>query len=190
MGLENKKKKAVFHPLYFILALVMWILVVSWIMVIFSLSSETAEVSSSRSRELVDKIGKYIKIFSNEALLRKSAHVFEFLILSLLSYIAIFATKHIQSDVNWNDSKLIQMKSDNEVYIAFALWVTSLTAVADEYHQIFVQGRNSSFFDVFLDLSGAIVLMLIIRVVVSIRVYMKNKKELMGIGPQGPMEEI
>lgn len=190
MGLENKKSKAVFHPLYFILAVVMWILVVLWIMVIFSLSSETGDVSAIRSQELVEKLGKYIKIFADEGLLRNCAHIFEFLVLSLLSFVAMFATKHIQSDVDWNDSKLIQMKSDNEVYIAFALWVTCLSAVADEYHQIFVPGRSSSFFDVFLDLAGAVVLMAIIRVVVSIRVYLKNKQDPMGLGPGSSMEEI
>jgi len=189
MGLDQKKAKVVFHPLYFLFSIVMWILVVSWMIVIFSLSSETGDVSAVRSQDLVNTINSSLKLYINEALLRKTAHVLEFLVLSILAYIAMFATKHIQSDVSWNDSKFIQMKSDNEVYIAFSLWVTALSSVADEYHQIFVDGRSASFFDVFLDLSGAVVLMVIIRVVVSIRVIMKNKKEIVGLrGPNSSME--
>lgn len=181
MGLDQKKAKEVFHPLYFLFSIVMWILVVFWMIVIFSLSSETGDVSAVRSHDLVQTINNGLKLYLNEAFVRKAAHVFEFLVLSILAYIAMFATKHIQSDVSWNDSRFIQMKSDNEVYIAFALWVTALSAVADEYHQIFVDGRSASFFDVFLDLAGAVVLMVIIRLVVSIRVIMKNKKEIIGL---------
>ncbi|MBR3058399.1 MAG: VanZ family protein [Clostridiales bacterium] len=162
-------------------SIVMWILVVSWMIVIFSLSSETGDVSAVRSQDLVSMLNSSLKLYLSEAFVRKVAHVIEFLVLSILAYIAMFATKHIQSDVSWNTSKLIQMKSDNEVYIAFALWVTALSSVADEYHQIFVSGRSASFFDVFLDMSGAIVLMVIIRVVVSIRVIVKNRKSLVDL---------
>ncbi len=181
MGLDQKKQKVVFHPLYFLFSIVMWILVVSWMIVIFSLSSETGDVSAVRSQDLVSMLNSGLKLYLSEAFVRKVAHVIEFLVLSILAYIAMFATKHIQSDVSWNTSKLIQMKSDNEVYIAFALWVTALSSVADEYHQIFVSGRSASFFDVFLDMSGAIVLMVIIRVVVSIRVIVKNRKSLVDL---------
>ena len=181
MGLDQKKQKVVFHPLYFLFSIVMWILVVSWMIVIFSLSSETGDVSAVRSQDLVSMLNSSLKLYLSEAFVRKVAHVIEFLVLSILAYIAMFATKHIQSDVSWNTSKLIQMKSDNEVYIAFALWVTALSSVADEYHQIFVSGRSASFFDVFLDMSGSIVLMVIIRVVVSIRVIVKNRKSLVDL---------
>ncbi|HAU50771.1 MAG TPA: hypothetical protein DCW43_03250, partial [Clostridiales bacterium] len=74
-----------------------------------------------------------------------------------------------------------KFKNDNEVYIAVSLWITALSASADEYHQIFVDGRSSSLFDVFLDMCGAVVVMLIIRIVVSIYVYVKNKKENMPL---------
>ena len=177
MSLDQQKSKKQFYPLYLLFAIIMWILVVCWMLVIFSLSAETGELSTLRSQALVEKIAKVSAAIADEGLLRKSAHIFEFLILSVLSFVAMFATKHIQSDTSWTDSKYIQMKSDNEVYIAFSLWITALSAVADEYHQIFVAGRDASLFDVLLDLSGACVLMLIIRIVVSIHVYVKDKKD-------------
>ncbi|MBP5493097.1 MAG: VanZ family protein [Clostridiales bacterium] len=176
MGVDRKQTKYVFHPIYLLFAIIMWVLVVLWLGVIFSLSAETGDVSALRSQSLVDWLSGAPALFTNEYLLRKSAHIVEFLILSVLAYVAMFATKHIQSDVHWDGSQLIQIKSDNEVYIAFSLWITTLSAVADEYHQIFVPGRSSSLFDVFLDLSGAFTLMLIIRVIVSIHVYLKDKQ--------------
>lgn len=176
MSLDQQKTKMEFHPLYLLFAIIMWILVVCWMLVIFSLSAETGDVSAARSQEVVEKLAKVLGDLAEEGLMRKAAHIFEYLILSVLAYIAMFATKHIQSDVNWSDSKLIQLKSDNEIYIAFALWITAFGAVADEYHQIFVPGRSASLFDVLLDLSGACVLMLIIRIIVSIHVYVKDKK--------------
>ena len=177
MAFDRKQSKLVFHPLYLLFSIIMWVLVVLWLIVIFSLSSETGDASALRSQAFVAKFSGGPAFFTNEYLVRKTAHIVEFLLLSVLTYIAMVATKHIQSDVNWNESKLIQLKSDNEVYIAFALWITTLSAVADEYHQIFVPGREASLFDVGLDLAGAFVLMLIIRIVVSIHVYIKDKKE-------------
>ena len=116
MGLDQRKAKEVFHPLYFLFSIVMWILVVSWMIVIFSLSSETGDVSAVRSHDLVQTINNGLKLYLNEAFVRKAAHVFEFLVLSILASIAMFATKHIQSDVSWNDSKFIQM-DDNGAFI-------------------------------------------------------------------------
>ena len=113
----------------------------------------------------------------SEEIARSCAHIFEFTILSVLAYIAMFATNHIQSHVDQPAmNPLDKFKNDNEVYIAVSLWITALSASADEYHQIFVDGRSASLFDVFLDLCGAVVVMLIIRIVVSIYVYVKNKK--------------
>lgn len=192
MSLTSENKKSVFHPLYFLFAFIMWILVIGWLAVIFSLSSENADASSQRSAELLDMIAKNLHLYMSEEFLRCCAHVLEFVILSTLSYVSMFATNHVitGSGVTY-EQKLDKLKNDNEVYIAVSLWITSLVAAADEYHQIFVAGRSSSLFDVFLDVSGAFVLMLIIRIVVSIYAYVKNKKQVMEmIAAETHMEEV
>ncbi len=179
MSLKQEKQKKAFHPLYFLFTFIMWILVIGWLAVIFSLSAESAEVSSMRSLDLVRRITDNLHIYVTEVFVRNCAHIIEFTILSTLAYIAMFATNHVQSgEIPPASSYLDKLKNDNEVYIAVALWITALSAAADEYHQIFVQGRSASLLDVFLDLSGAFVLMMIIRIVVSIHVYVKNKKQI------------
>ena len=176
MSLTETKSKSL-HPLYIMFAIIMWILVIGWLAVIFSLSSETAEVSSSRSLDVVQQLKDRFHIEVSEHFIRKCAHVFEYIVLASLAYIAMFATNHIVVREELPESKAIdRFKSDNEIYIAVALWITALSAAADEYYQIFVSGRASSLFDVFLDLSGAFVLMMIIRVIASIWAFLKNKK--------------
>ncbi|MBO4928642.1 MAG: VanZ family protein [Clostridiales bacterium] len=190
MSLTQEEKKAIFHPLYFLFALIMWSLVLGWLAVIFSLSSESGEASSMRSSDMVRRISETFHLYVNEDFLRHCAHVFEYIVLSVLCYIAMFATNHVKV-APFSGSMLEKLKNDNEVYIAVALWITALAAAADEYHQIFVPGRASRLLDVFLDLAGAFVLMLIIRIVVSIYVYVKNKKEMVGmIAAETHMEEM
>ncbi|MBR5973872.1 MAG: VanZ family protein [Clostridiales bacterium] len=192
MSLNQENKKSVFHPLYFLFAFIMWILVIGWLAVIFSLSSESADVSSMRSQDLVQRIASSLHLYMSEEFLRCCAHVFEYVVLSVLAYISMFATNHVFADAVADfEQKLEKMKNDNEVYIAVSLWITSLVAAADEYHQIFVSGRSASMFDVFLDVSGAFVLMLIIRIVVSIYAYMKNRKQVLEmISAETHMEEV
>ena len=185
MGLTQEKKKATFHPLYFFFAFIMWILVIGWLAVIFSLSAETADASSLRSQHLIERIYDVFHVTLSENVVRSCAHIFEFTVLSVLAYIAMFATNHVQARVPQPEMNFLdKLKNDNEVYIAVSLWITALSASADEYHQIFVEGRSASLFDVFLDLSGAIVVLLIIRIVLSIYVYVKNKKMSVTILPQ------
>ncbi len=192
MGLTQEKPKTTLHLLYFLFAFIMWLLVIGWLAVIFSLSSESADVSSLRSQDLIERIAEIFHITVNEELIRSCAHIFEFLVLSVFSYIAMFATNHIKSGENVPVSgRLDKLKNDNEVYIAVSLWITALSAAADEYHQIFVDGRSSSLFDVLLDFSGAVVLMLIIRIVVSIYIYVKNRKSTIGmISDNTNVEEV
>lgn len=192
MSLNQEKKKSVFHPLYFLFAVIMWLLVIGWLAVIFSLSSESADVSTMRSQDLINRIASSFHVYLNEDFIRSCAHVFEYVILSVLAYVSMFATNHVLADtVVVLEQKLEKMKNDNEVYISVSLWITSLVAAADEYHQIFVYGRSASLFDVFLDVSGAFVLMLIIRIVVSIYAYVKNKKQVLEmIATETHMEEV
>ena len=192
MGLTQEKPKTTFHPLYFLFAFIMWLLVIGWLAVIFSLSAESAEVSTLRSQDLIKKIADLIHVTVSEEIVRNCAHIFEFSVLSVFAYIAMFATNHVMTGPNPPASgRLDKMKNDNEVYIAVSLWITALSAAADEYHQIFVPGRSSSLFDVFLDFSGAVVIMLIIRIVVSIYIYVKNRKQTVNmIAENTHVEEV
>lgn len=192
MGLTQEKPKTTFHPLYFLFAFIMWLLVIGWLAVIFSLSAESADVSTLRSQDLMEKIADLFHVTVNEEIVRNCAHIFEFTVLSVFTYIAMFATNHVKTGEKPSASgRLDKIKNDNEVYISVSLWITALSAAADEYHQIFVAGRSSSLFDVFLDFSGAVVIMLIIRIVISIYLYVKNRKSSIGmITDNSNVEEV
>ena len=191
MSLAQENRRKALNPLYFLFAVIMWIIVIGWLAVIFSLSSETADVSSLRSQDLVSRLSRRFNWEVTEAFVRNCAHIFEYLILSALAFVAMFATNHVlvREESQVLDA-LDRFKNDNEIYIAVSLWITSLTSAADEYHQIFVEGRSASLMDVFLDLSGAFVLMMIIRIVVSIYAYLKTKKMIAPISAESHSKEI
>ena len=70
------------------------------------------------------------------------------------------------------------MRSDNEMNIVFTLWFTILNAIFDEYHQLFVDGRDGSIKDVLIDIIGIVVILIIIRVVFTIYLKTKGKSEV------------
>lgn len=158
---------------YLLSSIISWLLTAGWIVVIFYMSSENANDSSARSLGLL----KYIEqIFGEEIMtelmLRKLAHIFEFSILTFLSFLSIRFTNKVSSKISYAESPVKIIKSDNEMYIAISMWLSFLVAVADEYHQLFVDGRSGTIIDVGIDGIGIIVVLIIIRVIFTI--YLKQ----------------
>ena len=79
---------------------------------------------------------------------------------------------------SYSESPVKLIKSDNEMYIAFSMWLSLLTAVVDEYHQLFVDGRDGSIRDVLIDSIGIIIVLIIIRVVFTFYLYRLGRKEI------------
>lgn len=133
--------------------IIFWILVLLWMTVIFSFSRqngvESGNLSTSFSKIIVDfllnknkiDINTYHSILSNVSfIIRKMAHFSEYLILSVLLNIAI------NTSFNYSLKKCF-----------FISLVLSLVyALTDEFHQFFINGRNSSVIDVLIDFSGSI----------------------------------
>lgn len=105
---------------------------------IFWLSSRTAEQSSQQSSLVLDRL---IAIFGDniftDFIVRKAAHCLEFTGLSLLFNISLY-----------------QSTGKPKYIIATAL--TSLYAVTDEIHQLFVEGRSCQLSDWGIDTMGAV----------------------------------
>ena len=116
------------------------ILVILWMIVIFSFSNQIAEVSSKQSGFLTNII---ISIFgsTNEPfihhLVRKLAHFTEYLILGVLvlNMLRYYKPKDI---------------------IILAILICFLYACLDEIHQIFIQGRVGTIKDALIDLIGSL----------------------------------
>lgn len=117
-----------------------YVLLVSWMILIFMFSHEGADGSSGKSGLLVSffqTLGLSNNVDLMSTIVRKSAHMTLFAVLSLLIYWNVY-------DLNWSFKKKIV------VVLAGSL----LYAISDELHQAFVPGRSGEAFDVMVDMFG------------------------------------
>lgn len=138
----NKRKK-----------IISWALLILWMIVIFFMSHQPGEVSSSQS-DLVVKIFSLIGIELNDYfgelatfVVRKVAHFSEYMILFLLAY---NVTRHY---VNERKTRL------------YLIGFVFLYACTDEFHQYFIPGRAMALKDVLIDTSGGILGYIIVTII-------------------------
>lgn len=119
--------------------LISWILVLICMGIIFSLSAQIAEESQDLSDSFIRNLFEFLGIELKSDFVRTIAHMLEFMGLSFLIFNAVYST--------WN-LKLTPI-------IAFV--GTSLYAITDEIHQIFVPGRAFQISDILVDSIGALI---------------------------------
>ena len=128
---------------------------VLWMILIFTFSSQNAQVSSETSGSVVQKLCEVFYpdfkavpaeeqtdiISSFQFIARKSAHFSIYTVLGILSALTFISYKGIR------------------FYLRFAISaaVCLLYAVSDEIHQYFVPGRSCELRDVCIDFSGAVI---------------------------------
>jgi len=124
-----------------------WILVITWMAVIFLFSAQPANDSASLSTGITDWIYNIlINVFPNlnietlHVIIRKLAHFTIYLILGVLLFNAL----------SHNEQK-------QNVNFVLALFVSSLYAISDEIHQVFVSGRSGQISDVLIDIIGSLI---------------------------------
>ena len=142
-----------------------WTLVVLWMGVIFAFSAQEATASKKTSGKTLIKIASAVskdfkklppkkqmkKVEPFQTAIRKIAHLTEYAILGILSYIAFLLHK----------KKKIELS---------ATTLCALYAITDEIHQLFVKGRACRWYDVLIDTSGAVIgIMIIIGILKLIR---------------------
>ena len=140
------------------------ILIIGWMMFIFYMSDQPASISSSQSGDFKEMIintpiiGAIAKptLTSQigEFVIRKSAHMFLYFMLSILVFNIVYKIKY-------NNKNSILKASIITLLIIF------LYACTDEIHQLFIPGRSGEFRDVMVDTFGGIIgliLMGIIRI--------------------------
>ena len=133
--------------------MISWIMLIAWMGIIFFMSHQPGEVSSSQS-ELVLKIFSFLGIELNQYfgelatfVIRKTAHFSEYLILFLFAY---------------NVSRFYFTNKKARLYSIIFVF---LYASTDEFHQYFIPGRNMAFKDVLIDTSGGVIGYLIMKIV-------------------------
>lgn len=119
------------------------LLVVLWMILIYYLSSKTAELSNESSlmlsKYITFVIKRIIPININEYMInnfiRKSAHVFLYFILSIL----------VSNALKYKDK-----------WIIYTTIICLMYAISDEIHQYFVPGRGPHIIDVLIDSIGVL----------------------------------
>ena len=129
-----------------------FIVLILWMIVIFSFSSADANKSTSTSDKVIttmieikDKITnnetpnneKEIIIKNSSFYIRKIAHITEYLILGFLMF------------------NLLKQYSVTNIYYAIGLSI--LYSCTDEFHQLFISGRSGSIRDVLIDSIGILI---------------------------------
>ena len=130
--------------------IISWALVIICMAVIFSLSAQTAGESSEVSGQLIFMM----KLNISQDFIRTVAHFLEYTGLAVLIFNALYQTFGYQRPF-------------------VTLIVSSLYAVSDEIHQLFVEGRAFQISDIVIDSLGAAggitVLILLIKFVSKIK---------------------
>ena len=116
------------------------LLVIIWMIVIFIFSNYNGEISAMQSEGLLSRILMLIHYTGNtdilRYLIRKCAHITEYLILGILVYNAC------------------KYNCLNNI-IKLSLIVCILYACSDEIHQLFIIDRSGQIYDVLIDSIGS-----------------------------------
>ena len=132
--------------------IISFIVLILWMIVIFSFSSADANKSTGTSDKVIttmieikDKITnnetsnneKEIIVKNSSFYIRKLAHITEYLILGFLMF------------------NLLKQYSVTNIYYAIGLSI--LYSCTDEFHQLFISGRSGSIRDVLIDSIGILI---------------------------------
>lgn len=143
-----------------------WLMVLSWMVIIFVFSAQNSDNSSSNNRFVVDifnSIGINIdELLGGQAnfIIRKLAHMTEYYILFLLVFNAL------KMDIKFKKNLLV------------SILVVFVYASTDELHQSFVPGRACMFTDVLIDTAGAGIALIGTIIVKKQKSLASKKKEL------------
>lgn len=127
-------------------------------LVIFFFSSRTADESAAQSGAILRWI---ISVFGDNGftdfIVRKAAHCIEFAGLSFLFNLSLMQSRKTPSPV-------------------LSVVLTSIYAVTDEIHQIFVEGRSCEIRDWAIDTAGAIAGAVLFMILITLISNMRKKK--------------
>ncbi len=140
-----------------------WILLISWMVFIFYMSSKPGDKSLSQSNFVYNTI-KCIGIDLDRGftggsivIIRKGAHFLEYMVLYILG------------------CNILKMYTTRKTIYVYPLIIVFLYACTDEFHQLFIQGRAGKFIDICIDTLGGIFGFIIIYIKNVILKFIKLK---------------
>ena len=176
---KDTLKQKEYSVTYIILAVVYWFLSFFMTLLIFELSSK----DGSDSQEMTENISSIFNSitgsnFFDAVNVGIIGHIFEFVLLTIFTFLALDSTNKISDKTSYRESPMKILQSDNEMNIILTLWFSILNAIFDEYHQLFISGRDGSIIDVGLDMIGVIIVLLMVRLIFTIYLRAKGKQEV------------
>ena len=144
---------------------VYWIILIAWMIFIFYMSNQPADVSNGQSDFVLNLVETLGIIISNNyvdiaiTIIRKGAHFTEYLILSLLYF------------------NVLRMYINKNKALIYSIGLSFIYAGTDELHQLFVEGRAGRFTDVLIDTSGAATGSIIVLIIKNLITYKKAKNQ-------------
>lgn len=174
---ENKKEISVIH---LILSVILWIATILWLILIYAVSSRNGSDNQNLINSFVNLVNEAANAptFIQSKTVEIVVHIFEFALLTIISYFAIYCTNKISNKASYAESPIKMIKSDNEMVIIFTLWFTLMNALFDEYHQLFIKGGIGKVEDVLYDSIGIFTVLIICRLVFTFYLRVKGKKEV------------
>ena len=145
-----------------VLRIVILALIILWMLVVFGLSNQNGDDSSSLSTKIAQFFFSDEKAQIAEPYIRKLAHLSEYAAGGVL-FLSLFLT--------YNFSEIKKL--------AFSILVGFEYAVIDEIHQLFVDGRAGKILDVCIDTIGVTIgvcVTMIISKIFSKKVACRNRK--------------
>lgn len=125
-----------------------WLILLAWMFIIFLFSNQanSGTITHNMVEQILPKTEKINIIDIINFIIRKLAHLIEYLILTLLT-ISLFK----------------EYTKKEKIIIITSIIFCFLYACTDEYHQSLIPGRTSLFSDVIIDTTGGIIAIIIYK---------------------------
>ena len=122
------------------------LLIVIWLLVIFLFSNQDGSTSTSLTNGILEKYLFFVDSDIFFMIIRKMAHIIEYFILGIL----------VLNFIN-------EFKVDKKIVIS--ILICFILASFDEFHQLFIPDRTGRLLDVFIDMIGASLGILILSLI-------------------------
>ena len=122
------------------------LLIVIWLLVIFLFSNQDGSTSTSLTNGILEKYLFFVDSDIFFMIIRKMAHITEYFILGIL----------VLNFIN-------EFKIDKKIVVS--ILICFILASFDEFHQLFIHDRTGCLLDVFIDMIGASLGILILSLI-------------------------
>jgi VanZ family protein len=128
--------------------IISWILLIAWMGIIISFSSQPASDSGALSKGLVRKIVEFMS-GDNRKLSYRELEYYDHLLRKLAHFGIYFVMGFFCSNA------LYRLRVKKSYWIGISIGICFAFAIVDEFYQSFIPGRGPGIFDVFIDTLGA-----------------------------------